>query len=122
LDRARRQAPSAAGRWDRARRQVLSEGSFADAANHHGFKRSRWRRLWRQQIQDPMIAAIQNIRILIRRGGAKLKAAAAQTEILQHWMQNAVADLLSQQFELLRPVRAALNTKSGSKTDSNQTT
>jgi hypothetical protein len=27
------------------------EQSFADAANNHHFKRSRWRRLWRQQIQ-----------------------------------------------------------------------
>jgi hypothetical protein len=43
------------------------EGSFADAANNHGFKRSRWRRSWRQQIQDYLIAAIQNIRILLAR-------------------------------------------------------
>ena len=42
------------------------EGSFADAANNHGFKRARWRRLWRQQIQDYLIALIQNVRILLR--------------------------------------------------------
>ena len=36
------------------------EGSFAHAANHHHFKRARWRRLWRQQIQDWLIAAVQN--------------------------------------------------------------
>ena len=42
------------------------EGSFAQAANEHGFKRSRWRRLWRQQIQDWLIAAVQNIKILLR--------------------------------------------------------
>jgi hypothetical protein len=42
------------------------EGSFADAANNHGFKRARWRRLWRVQIQDWLIAAIQNIKILLR--------------------------------------------------------
>ncbi len=45
----------------------MAEGSFADAANNHGFKRARWRRLWRQQIQDYLIAAIQNIRILLSR-------------------------------------------------------
>jgi transposase len=67
LDRARQQSHSAAGRADRKRRQQLSEQSFADAANNHGFKRSRWRRLWRQQIQDFLIAAIQNIRILVKR-------------------------------------------------------
>jgi hypothetical protein len=42
------------------------EGSFADAANNHGFKRSRRRRLWRQRIQDYLIAAVQNARILLR--------------------------------------------------------
>ena len=43
-----------------------TSGSFADAANNHHFKRSRWRRLWRQQIQDYLIAAIQNVRILLK--------------------------------------------------------
>ncbi len=46
---------------------VLPKGSFADAANNHGFKRARWRRLWRQRIQDCLIAATQNIRILLSR-------------------------------------------------------
>jgi hypothetical protein len=50
LEQARAQANSVAARQDRHRRKVLAEGSFADAANNHGFKRSRWRRLWRQQI------------------------------------------------------------------------
>ena len=42
------------------------EGSVAQSANCHGFKRARWRRLWRQQIQDWLIAACQNMRILVR--------------------------------------------------------
>ncbi len=66
VDAGRAQSQSAAGLRDRVRRKWLMEGSFADAANNHGFKRSRWRRLWRQQIQDYLIAAIQNVRILIR--------------------------------------------------------
>lgn len=37
----------------------------ADEANDHGFKRAR-RRLWRVQIQSYLIAAIQNIRIMIK--------------------------------------------------------
>ena len=65
LLRARAQANSGQVRRDRRRRQHLIEQSFADAANNHGFKRSRWRRLWRQKIQDWCIAAIQNVRILI---------------------------------------------------------
>jgi transposase len=65
LDRARRQAHSLRARRDRKRRQHLLERSFADAANNYHFKRSRWRRLWRQQIQDHLIAAVQNVRILL---------------------------------------------------------
>ena len=53
------------------------EQSFADAANNHHFKRSRWRRLWRQQIQDYLIAAIQNVRILLAHPTPKRNAAAA---------------------------------------------
>jgi hypothetical protein len=65
IDGARAESRSSSAKKDRRRRKHLIEGSFADAANNHGFKRSRWRRLWRQSIQDFMIAACQNIRILI---------------------------------------------------------
>lgn len=61
-------ARSVQARRDRRRRQTLMEGSFAQAANEHGFKRSRWRRLWRQQIQDWLIAAVQNVKILMKAG------------------------------------------------------
>jgi hypothetical protein len=44
--------------------------------NHH-FKRARWRRLWRQQIQDYLIAAIQNVRILLAHQNPKRSAASA---------------------------------------------
>jgi hypothetical protein len=53
------------------------ERSFADAANNHHFKRARWRRLWRQQIQDYLIAAIQNMRILLAHQNPKRSAAMA---------------------------------------------
>jgi len=43
------------------------EGSFADATRH-GFKRARWRRLWRVQIQNLLIAAVQNMRKLLKYG------------------------------------------------------
>lgn len=65
VERARAQAHSAAARLDYRRRRSLMEGSFAQAANRHHFKRARWRRLWRQQIQDWLIAAIQNIKTLL---------------------------------------------------------
>ena len=76
LEACRLQAHSSAAKRDRGRRQYLMEGSFADAANNHGFKRSRWRRLWRQQIQDYLIAAIQNIRIMLARRVLKPAASA----------------------------------------------
>jgi hypothetical protein len=44
----------------------LMERSFADAANCHGLKRSRWRGLCKQAIQDLLIATVQNLRKLIR--------------------------------------------------------
>ena len=78
LEQCRAQAHSLAAKQDRRRRQYLLEGSFADAANNHGFKRSRWRRLWRQQIQDYFIAAIQNVRILLSRSEPKPAASGIQ--------------------------------------------
>jgi hypothetical protein len=63
------------------------ERSFALAANNHHFKRARWRRLWRQQIQDYLIASIQNVRILLAHQNPKRSAAAAITlpPFAAHW-------------------------------------
>lgn len=80
LDIARMQTASKEAHKDRKRRKWLMEGSFADAANNHGFKQARWRRLHNQQIQDYMIAAIQNIRILMKHVGHS-GFAAMQTQI-----------------------------------------
>ena len=48
-----------------SRRRCKAEGSFADAANNHGFKRARFRGLEQVEIQNLMIAAIQNLRKLL---------------------------------------------------------
>lgn len=53
------------------RRKYKAEGSFADAANNHGFKRMRFRGIEKAKIQNLMIAAIQNLRKLMRYGGSK---------------------------------------------------
>ena len=79
LDWLRAQSASPAARQDRRRRRHLMEGSFADAANCHGFKRARWRGLWRQRVQGHLIAACQNIRILLRHGGPTRRDFAAIT-------------------------------------------
>jgi len=67
IDRARREANSSRAKRDLRRRKHLMEGSFAQGANHHHLQRSRWRRLWRQEIQDWLIAAAQNIKLLLTR-------------------------------------------------------
>jgi len=54
-----------------ARRKYKAEGSFADAANNHGFKRSRFRGIEKVQIQNLMISAIQNLRKLMRHISSK---------------------------------------------------
>ena len=54
-----------------ARRRYKAEGSFADAANNHGFKRMRFRGIEKAKIQNLMIAAIQNLRKLMRYTGNK---------------------------------------------------
>jgi hypothetical protein len=41
------------------------ERSFARSVPY-GFKRARWRRLWRVRIQEYLTAAIQNIMVLVR--------------------------------------------------------
>lgn len=75
---AQAEAKSPAGRYSRKRRQHVMEGSFADAANNHGSGRARWRGLWRQRIQSCLIAAVQNLRILLKRaGGGPAKGAAS---------------------------------------------
>ncbi len=61
LEVARAFARTPEAQADRRRRRYLMEGSFAQSANRYHFKRARWRRLWRQQIQDWIIAAVQNI-------------------------------------------------------------
>jgi transposase len=66
LDTMRRISKSAQSRRDLRTRKHFMERSYADAATNHGFKRSRWRGLDRITIQDLLIAAVQNIRILIK--------------------------------------------------------
>lgn len=67
IDEAVKQCRSQEAWKDRIRRRHLMEGSFAQGANLHHFKRSRWRRLDKQRIQDHIICAVQNTKLLITR-------------------------------------------------------
>jgi len=67
LGKMRSAAQSPASQRDIRTRQHLMERSFA-RATRYGFKRARWRRLWRVQIQEFLISAIQNIMVLLSYG------------------------------------------------------
>ena len=64
-------------RKDLKYRQHLSERSFAQSVRY-GYKRARWRRLWRVQIQDYLIAALQNIIIIVRNSSEGLREIAVK--------------------------------------------
>jgi hypothetical protein len=65
VDCMRLKSKSSASRADIRTRQHLMERSFARAVRF-GFKRARWRRLWRVQIQEYLTSAIQNIMVLLK--------------------------------------------------------
>jgi transposase len=58
-------AESRKSKKDIAKRQHLMERSYA-RSKRYGFKRARWRRLWRVQIQEYLTAAIQNMMVLVK--------------------------------------------------------
>ena len=59
------QANSREAKRDIRTRQHLMERSYARGARF-GYKRARWRRLWRVQIQEYLTSSIQNIMVLVR--------------------------------------------------------
>lgn len=63
------------------RRKHKIEGSFADAANNHGFKRMRFRGIEKATIQNLMIAAIQNLRKLIKLQSLKPAVSVAKSTL-----------------------------------------
>ena len=77
LDEMLESSNSKEARKDLKTRQHLSERSFA-MSTRYGFKRARWRGLWRMQIQDFLIAAIQNINVLISRPKHKISKSNVQ--------------------------------------------
>jgi transposase len=67
LEVALREAGSTRSKVDIAKRQHLMERSFAQG-KRHGYKRARWRGLCHVSIQQYLVAAVQNIRILVKKG------------------------------------------------------
>jgi hypothetical protein len=71
LDAIVEHAGSKESKKDLKTRKHLSERSFA-RSTQYGYKRARWRNLWRMEIQDYLIAAIQNIKVLINQPKDKM--------------------------------------------------
>jgi transposase len=67
LDRMREASRSAKAKRDIKMRQHLMERSYA-RGTRFGYDRARWRGLWRVQIQEYLISAVQNIEVLLRYG------------------------------------------------------
>jgi transposase len=84
--------------WMKRRKSVV-EGSFADGANNHGFKRARWRGLARMTMQNLLIATCQNLRKLLKN---RLGRAGWAAEAIEKTFRAAFLALESLWFGLCR--------------------
>jgi len=108
LDIMLKEAKSGKAKRDIKARQHLSERSFAQS-KRYGYKRARWRRLWRMQIQDFLVAAVQNISVLIAKPKDTISKSNVQIENIGNqlkgqWQGYALQNLLMKALGLLRPV------------------
>ena len=82
------------------RRKYKAEGSFADASNNHGFKQTRFRGIEKVKIQNLMIAAIQNLRKLLKTNA--LRPACSMANSIKHAVIAAKSRLFRHQMIFLR--------------------
>jgi transposase len=66
LDKKHQEGKSRQGKQDIRTRQHLMERSFA-RGKRYGFDRSRWRGLWRMEIQELITCAVQNIQVMVNK-------------------------------------------------------
>jgi hypothetical protein len=105
IDEMLTQAISTDSKKDIQTRQHLMERSFA-RATRYGYKRARWRRLWRVQIQEYLTAGIQNMMILLR----NIKEPVAGAKIQTKSRYQKAFEALQQQFSYFkRQITAGLN-------------
>ena len=87
-------------------RQHLMERSFA-RSTRYGYKRARWRRLWRVQIQEYLTASIQNIMVLL--GHIKEPAPALGMAQVKPGYQRACLSLQELSFYFKEVVTRSIN-------------
>ncbi len=86
-----KKAESRSARRDIKRRQDISERSFA-RSKRYGYKRARWRRLWRMEIQDFLTATVQNIMVLISQPKRRMSKSNVQRELIGNYLRNKWPD------------------------------
>ena len=81
LEQMREKSRSAKAKRDIRTRQHLMERSFA-RATRYGFDRARWRGLWRMQIQEYLVCAVQNIQVFIKHLRSPRNTTAAMSHLV----------------------------------------
>jgi hypothetical protein len=93
LDGMREASRSAKAKRDIKRRQHLMERSYA-RGTWYGFDRARWRGLWRVQIQEYLVSAVQNIQVLLRYGSYLKTSPSVMMERIKGAMRRDIRSFL----------------------------
>jgi transposase len=93
LERMREASRSVKAKRDIKVRQHLMERSYA-RGTWYGFDRARWRGLWRVQIQEYLVSAVQNIQVLLRYGSYLKTSPSAMIEQIKGAITSDIRSLL----------------------------
>jgi transposase len=93
LYRMREASRSARAKRDIKMRQHLMERSYARGA-WYGFDRARWRGLWRVEIQEYLISAVQNIQVLLKYGSYLKRSPSVMMEEIKGAMNRGIRSFL----------------------------
>jgi len=93
LDGMREASRSAKAKRDIKMRQHLMERSYARGA-WYGFDRARWRGLWRVEIQEYLISAVQNIQVLLKYGSYLKRSPSVMMEQIKEAVTTEIRSFL----------------------------
>ncbi len=95
LQLAKQDAHSIGAKADLKKRQHLMERSFATGIRY-GYKRARWRNMWRVSIQQYLIATVQNLQKIFIYGGDLRHNKAIYLNLLQKFsLKNCIFGILT---------------------------
>jgi len=93
LDGMREASRSAKAKRDIKMRQHLMERSYA-RGTWYGFDRARWRGLWRVEIQEYLISAVQNIQVLLKYGSYLKRSPSVMMEEIKGAINRGIRSFL----------------------------